>query len=145
MALSNIDPRQALALSNYKNPLSETFGSLRASMMKAGYDDRYANSIAGRNPDWLTQGMQDDVEMIQASEANLKRFATMHVKLDSKLNVDIAKLQADVSKFILKTLAKRKYTEDKELEIPNIQINIVNYNEIEATQGATRDANVKDE
>jgi hypothetical protein len=34
-----------------------------------------------------------------------------------------------VTKLILKTLAKQKYSEEKEQFEPNVQINVVNYNQ----------------
>jgi len=40
-----LDPRQKLCWDYYVNPRSETFGSGRASAIKAGYEEEYANQI----------------------------------------------------------------------------------------------------
>ena len=122
-----LDRRQALAIKNYKDPTSNTFGNLKRSMILAGYDDGYADSITGNKPEWLTQAIQDDVDMVRASERNLARYATMKIDIDDKNAIDWARLQVDVSKFIAKTLASKKYSDNKEAEVPNVQINIVNY------------------
>jgi hypothetical protein len=127
-----LDPRQSLALASYKNPTSPTFGNLKQSLIASGYDDEYANSIAGREPAWLLDGMKSDVQMIQRAERNLNRYNTLDIKLDTKNNIDIAKLQVDVSKFILKTLAKQKYNDGDEVIPASVQINIVNYNKDKA-------------
>ena len=126
--MSNItDPRQTLAIKNYKDPTSDTFGNLRRSMINAGFDDEYASSISTRKPEWLTQAIQDDVDVVRAVEGNFKRYATMKIDIDDKNAIDWARLQVDVSKFLAKNLASKKYSEDKEQEVPNVQINIVNY------------------
>ena len=124
-----LDPRQSLALAGYTNPKSDTFGDLKNSLIVAGFDDQYADSIHGRNPKWLTDNLKTTVDMVKRAEKNLVKYNTIEVKLNSKLNVDIAKLQVDVSKFILKTLARQKYSEEKEQFEPNVQINVVNYNQ----------------
>jgi len=122
-----IDPRQAKAIQAYQDPTSPTFSNIKQSMILAGYEEQYANSVTGRKPEWLTETIQDTVYMVQASEKNLRRYATMQINIDDKNAVDWARLQVDVSKFIVKTLASKKYSENKEVEVPNIQINIVNY------------------
>lgn len=121
------DPRQKLALSYYTDPVSETFSNLKQSMIRAGYDDEYANSIGGQSPIWLTEGIKNTVDLVQASEKNLKRYAQMTVDLDSPKGIDLAKLQTDVSKFVLKNLARGKYSESKEDKIPEINVKIVQY------------------
>jgi hypothetical protein len=124
-----IDPRQTKAIQAYQDPTSPTFGNIKGSMINAGYDDEYANSISGRKPAWLTETIQDTVDMVRHAEKNLKRYATMTINVDDKNAIDWARLQVDVSKYITKTLASKKYSENKEAEAPNVQINIVNYGE----------------
>ena len=128
MDMANIlDPRQSLAIKNYKDPSSPTFGNLKRSMINAGFDDGYSDSITGNKPEWLTQSIQDDVDVVRAVDGNFKRYATMKIDIDDKNAIDWARLQVDVSKFLAKTLASKKYSENKEQEVPNVQINIVNY------------------
>ena len=49
------------------------------------------------------------------------------IKITDKDAIDWARLQVDVSKFVAKTIMSKKYSENKEAEVPNVQINIVNY------------------
>lgn len=125
--MNMIDPKKQLAITAYKDPMSDTFGNLKRSMINAGYDEQYAGSITSRNPEWLTEVIQDTVDMVRHAERNLKRYATMTINVDDKNAIDWARLQVDVSKYITKTLASKKYSENKEAEVPNVQINIVNY------------------
>lgn len=122
-----VDPRKSLAMKNYTDPTSETFGNVTRSMVKAGYEESYAKTIHGRKPEWLTEVVQDTVDMVRSAEKNLHRYSTMQINVDDKNAIDWARLQVDVSKFIAKTLASKKYSDDKEAEVPNVQINIVNY------------------
>lgn len=127
LALDEIDPRQALAVTSYKDPKSDTFGNLAGSLRKAGYSATYINSFSGRSPKWLTTNLKDTVNMVQSAERNLKRYAKMTVDLDTPRGVDLAKLQVDVSKFIAKTLAKDKYDENSESNAPEVNVKIVQY------------------
>lgn len=125
-----LEPRQIQAKDNYINPKSETFGNLKQSMIRAGFSEDYANTIAGREPAWLTANIEADVKMITQAEKNLRRFNDMEATpLKTKNDIEKAKLQIDVSKFIVKTLAKKKYGEHEEDRPSQVQINIVNYNE----------------
>ena len=128
-----LDPRQAKALQAYKDPSSPTFSNLKQSMIASGFDEQYSDSIHGRKPDWLTENIQADIDLIKASENNLRKYATMQIDLDDKNGIDLAKLQVDVSKFIAKTLARKKYSDDKDDTPPAVTINIVNYGEKKET------------
>ena len=126
-----LDPRQIKALNGYKNPASDTFGSLRGSLIKAGYDDEYANSIGGRNPAWLTENVDFTINAIKQAEKNLQNVLNVGINFNSEdYDIDLARLQTDVSKFILKSLAKTKYESDEEKAPPAINVNLVNYHDI---------------
>jgi hypothetical protein len=124
-----LDPRQALFIKFYTDPKSDTFANQEQSAIRAGYSETYAHVISGAKPDWLTENIQNTVHMVQRAERNLKKY--LEIELDttdtSKGNIDLAKIQTDVSKFILKNLARGKYSEDKEVNAPNVNIKIVNY------------------
>ena len=124
-----IEPRQALAIKAYTDPTSPTFSNLKQSMISAGFSESYADTVSGQYPEWLTETLQDTVEMIQSAQNNLKRYSKMVINVEDKNAIDWARLQVDVSKYITKTLASKKYSEDKTAEVPNVQINIVNYGE----------------
>ena len=126
--LLKLEPRQELAIKYYKDPTSETFGNLKRSMMRAGFEENYAHTIAGRGVAWVSEATRRDVNLIEQAEKNLQEYATITIDFDNKNAVDLARLKVDVSKFILKSIGKKKYGDDKEAESPNVQINIVNYN-----------------
>lgn len=136
MYMANIvklDPRQIKALALYKDPSSETFGNLKQSMIRAGFKENYSDMITGQNPRWLQEGTRQDVEAIKQAEDNLRKYNSIKVDIldsDNKNAIDIAKLQVDVSKFILKTLAKQKYSDNEDKTLPDVQINIVNYSDV---------------
>lgn len=127
--LDIIDPRQLKTLEGYRNPKSETFGNLKQSAILAGYNVDYADQLSSIRPAWLTDAVQGDIALVQRAERNLKKYIELDVTLNGKKDIDLAKLQVDVSKFILKTLAKQKYSEDADYTPPNVQINIVNYHD----------------
>ena len=122
-----IDPKQALALKNYKDPSSPTFGDLKNSMISAGYSEKSTSAVYTLPPAWLSEGIKQDVEMIKQAEANLRRYNSLKIDIEHKNGIDLAKLQVDVSKFIVKNLAKQKYTDTEDKTPPAVQINIVNY------------------
>ena len=124
-----IDPRQAQCLVFYQDPKSDTFGNLYQSALRAGFLDAYARNISERKPNWLTENVVDTVKMVKRAERNLKKYLEVSVDLTdkSKGNIDVAKLQADVSKFILKTLARKKYSEVEEGNAPSVTVNIIEY------------------
>lgn len=121
------DPRQLKAIALYRNPKSDTFGNLKQSMIEAGYDDAYANSITGQKPAWLAVSAQKDVARVIKAEENMDEDLNIEVSINGHYNIDKAKLRFEVSKFILKSLAKQKYTEDEESTPPTINLNIINY------------------
>jgi len=123
------DPRQTLTLGYYTNPKSDTFSDLKNSMIKAGYDEVYSDTIHGHKPHWLTENINFGVKAIRKSEKALDKVLSVEIDLTDNSQIDLARLQVDVSKFILKTLARAKYTEDKDLTPPNVQVNIINYND----------------
>lgn len=127
-----IDPRKAMAIANYTNPTSETFGNFTQSMIRAGYDKNYVNKVSAKNLKWLSANLQNSVEMVQNSEKTLKDYASLQIDLSKKTDkstIEKAKLKLDASKFILKTLAKQKYNDEKEQNKANVNINIVKYND----------------
>lgn len=143
-----LDPRQALTLSYYRNPTSETFGDLQNSAVKAGFPMVTARVLTAKRPAWLTENMQNDVRRVKRAEKNLDRYNDMEVgDIKNKTDVEKAKIQIDVAKFVLKTQARQKYSEQQEDTPPSVQINIVNYNEpLTAKDGGAivKDAEVVD-
>ncbi len=144
-----LDPRQARALALYKDPASDTFSNLRRSLINAGYDEKYADTIAGREPKWLTENIKDTVALVTQAEQNLKAYVEMSIPLHSESNkteVDIAKMKLDASKFILKNLASGKYKSapDQQDATRPITVNIIKYNDDKRALPDVQDAIVID-
>jgi len=139
------DPRQLRTIALWRNPKSETFGNLRASAIQAGYSETYADNLTQLRPVWLSLSVERDIERVKRAERNLDNIIDVDIDLNNKqYDIDLVKLQADVSKFVLKTLAKAKYTEDDEPAPPNVQINIVNYSKDSAPAPVVHEAEAVD-
>ena len=124
-----LDPRQQITLNLYTNPKSDTFGNLYQSALKAGYSTVYSKNLRVERPDWLTDNVRNTTEMIRRAERNLKKYLDIEIDITDKErgNIDLAKLQVDVSKFVAKTLARSKYTESEDQQAPAVNIKVVNY------------------
>lgn len=130
-----LDPRKALCLAYYQTPTSETFGNMTQSMLKAGFGKAYVKNYAHGKLKWISENTKRTVEMVQNSENTLKDYSSLKIDLNKKLDkgqLEKAKLKLDASKFILKTLAKQKYNDEKEQQKANININITRYGDSEA-------------
>ena len=122
------DPRQKLALSYYTDPNSETFADKKNSLIKAGYSPKTANALSLERHKWINGSAESTVQMVQKAESNLKKYLELTKGIDikaSKLNVDVARLEADVSKFVAERLASGKYSKDKEDKQNDISINVI--------------------
>lgn len=100
------DPRQALFISNYFDPKSNTFANGLQSAIKAGYTKEYGLVLVSNMPTWLSESVKDN-ELIAKAEKNLSKF------LDS--DYKDPRIQADMTKFALERLNKKKYAARKEL------------------------------
>ncbi len=101
---SRVDPRQALFLSYYLDPDSETFSNLMQSARKAGYSQNYSETMLTIMPKWLGVYVQDNY-LVKKAESNLKEF----------LESATEKTKADITKFVLERLNKKKYSQKVEL------------------------------
>lgn len=139
--ITQIDSRQAKARANYTNPKSDTFGDLKNSMIEAGYDEEYADSIHGRKPRWLTEVVENNVKMMKRAETNLRKVNDADIPFDEE-NLELTKVQQYGSMFILKTLGKAKYGDELEKTPPNVQVNIIKYGDSEAVEAKVIDGQV---
>ena len=117
------DPRQSLFLQFYLDPKSETFANCLRSALKANYSEEYAKVLVAQMPTWLSENLKDG-EMISQAEKNLLEFLIMdtintgQTKKGEIFEYDDAglkRIKADISKFVLERLHKRKWSERKEL------------------------------
>ena len=119
-----VDPRQALFLEYYFDRKSETFSNGLQSALKAGYEQSYAEVIAARMPEWLSEKVKE-LNMLSKAERNMDEVLDLIVKqpilISKELVVDdsgnpievidaqLLKIKADMSKFIASALNKKKY------------------------------------
>ena len=117
------DPRQALFLSYYHDPKSDTFANGMQSALKAGYSQEYAENILSLMPKWLSENIGDSY-LISKAEENLKEFLEMSGKKKVEIGgieveVDdpaLFKIKQDTTKFTLERLGKNKYSTKTEIE-----------------------------
>ena len=101
-----LDPRQIKFLELYLNPQSDTFANALQSALKAGYRQEYAENIMSLLPKWLSESIED-TELVKKALKNLKDF------LDEKKD---KRIKADITKFVLERLYKRKFSTKTEVE-----------------------------
>ncbi len=107
------DPRQTLFLQYYFDENSETFSNALQSALAAGYEESYATMIVSRLPQWL-QDKVNDAQLVQKAEKNLKEF--LNTQNDQADSTD-KKIKADMTKFALERLNRKKYGQKTELEV----------------------------
>jgi len=128
--MSNLNPKQSLALEYYTDPKSPSFSNKGNSMIRAGYAVSVATKTNKANYGWLDDQSAVRVSMISKAQSNLKSILDLELKIDrhsDKNTIDIVKLQADVSKFTLERLASGVYNRESEASVPNVVINITEY------------------
>ena len=103
-------PQQEEFLKNYLDPQSETFGSARASAMKAGFTEDYAETILNRDLKWLNEALEE-AQIVSQAMKNLSEF----VSNNSDDPVD-KKIKFDATKFSLERLNK-KFKDKKSVEV----------------------------
>ena len=115
-----VDPRQAEFLKNYLDPKSKTFSNALQSALSAKYSQEYAENILSLMPDWLSESIAD-VNLVGKAVRNLSKF------LDDDTD---KRIQADITKFTLERLNKKKFSARSELtgaDGKDLTIQVVNY------------------
>jgi len=98
------DPRQKLCWDFYVNPKSETFGNATQSAIKAGYTPEYADDI--KSTDWFCTSLWR-LNATMVGEKKLRELMELDLlNGGEKVDVGIAKIQADLTKFIAQTQGK---------------------------------------
>ena len=101
-----LEPRQIDFLKFYLDPKSETYSDALHSAIRAGYGKKYAEVITARNLDWLSDNISY-TELVNKALRNLNEF------LDEKKD---KKVKADITKFTLERLHKKKFSSKTEVE-----------------------------
>ena len=123
---AGMDPRQQLLLKYYLDPESETFSNLLQSALRAGYSREYAENLSGLMPEWFAEALSQ-VQMLVKAEKNLGEFLDLNTKSSKMLGSVVIeeddsgklKVKADVTKFVLERLNKKKYSQRTEQGGPN--------------------------
>ena len=139
---SFLNPKQELFLKYYLDPSSETFSNVTQSGIKAGYDDSYAEQLVARMPGWLEDAI-GDAKRMRLAENNL------HALMEQN---DDVKVKADMTKFALSTMGRRKYSTRTETDVTSKgeSISQINYivptpvQELPADEDKITDVNVTD-
>jgi len=99
-----LDPRQKMCWEFYTTPKSETFGNATRSAIKAGYTDGTADTIT--LTEWFC-GRLWKLNAVLKGENKLRELMELTiVDVEGKVDVGIARIQADLAKYITSTLGK---------------------------------------
>lgn len=125
-----VDPRQALFLSNYLEPKSKTFSNAFQSAIKAGYSKEYAEQILSMNTKWLTESMKYEL-MVKKAERNLDNDLDMEVEtplrdkgelvkdeegnIVTEMNTELLRIKNSTSKFVTERLKKKVWAQRTEV------------------------------
>lgn len=108
------DPRVDMFKQFYMRPDSYTFMNARASCLRAGYTENYANNITVQRPKWYVEMLESADHkralMLQSAENNLLESVTSRTE-----DRDALKIKHDATKFIAERLGKDQYSTRKEL------------------------------
>lgn len=99
-----VDPRQALFLTNYLDPKSKTFANAKQSAISAGYSEEYAKVIMNKDSDWLSENV-NLAKMLNKAEKNIEKL------LDEQ---EDKRLLLEVSKLVATRIGKNKWSERQE-------------------------------
>lgn len=98
----------------YLAPDSETFMNVRASALRAGYSETYANNITVQRPKWWIELTETAnyrrASMLDSAETVLQRTVNAVPQTDLQ-----EKLQHDSAKFISERLGKQHYSTRQEV------------------------------
>lgn len=109
-----LTPQQEKFLCNYKDPNSPLFGNAYRSALDAGYSQEYAENITHHMPAWLAENSGTG-DMLKKAEAALLEAISLEIRgADKKVDPAIARIKADVSKFVAETIGRAKYSKRTE-------------------------------
>ena len=101
-----LDPRQIEFLKVYLDPKSDTYADALNSAVKAGYSEEYANVITTRGLKWLSDNIRY-ADLVRKALKNVEEF--LNEKEDKKI-------KADITKFVLERLHKKRFSIRTEVE-----------------------------
>lgn len=80
-----LDPRQALFLSYYLDPKSQSFGVATKSAVLAGYEQEYAENIMSKMPTWLSVKVEEfrSNTLLEKAERNINKYLEMETRVQA--------------------------------------------------------------
>lgn len=139
------DPRQALFLSLYLDPKSETWSNAYQSCIAAGYSQEYAEVMKAQQPAWLSESLREmnRVSMIGKVDRNLHEFLDLDTNtqamgafgpiVDKKtkkpimvVNAKLLAIKEKATEFVAETVGKAVYGKPDQGKAPIIPIQINN-------------------
>lgn len=130
-----LDPRQESFLAFYFDPKSSSFSEIRASAIRAGFSESYAENITALAPDWLSDAIGNH-KLLSKAERNLDEFLDMDTvepliqngtmvideagNMIKRNNPQLVKEKKETTFFVAERLGKKKYAERHE----NVNVNI---------------------
>jgi len=106
------DPRQALFLSHYLDPSSDTFSNAMQSALLAGYSQEYAENIKSLMPQWLSDSIED---LYIASEAQSNIRLAVAGDPEQIVKEFGKNVKWEATTLAAKGLMKQKYSERSEI------------------------------
>jgi len=111
----HLKPKEFMFLESYFDPESETFNNFKASADLAGFKGLSASNP----PKWLKVAERHlKSKLVAKAESNLEKFLSMDLKKGQDIHTGLARIQADVAKFVAERLDKENYSEG------NVMINL---------------------
>jgi len=112
--LKTFNPKADIFKQFFLNPTSATFMNVRASALRAGYSELYANNITVQKPKWWRE-LQDTSDFRRAQMLNKAESALYNTVAQETEDRDDKKLKHDAAKFISERLGKEHYSTRQEL------------------------------
>lgn len=112
----DLTPQQQKFLSAYLDPNSPTWSDAKNSAISAGYEELYAENLTHQMPIWLSDALQDTALVDKALN-----------NLSVLLGDEDKRIQADMTKFTLTRLAKKKFGDSVDITSKGEAIKGINY------------------
>lgn len=99
-----LDPRQKMCWEFYVNPTSISFGNATESARRAGYEETYCDTVS--QSEWFCVKLWR-LNATATGEKKMKQLLELPLEdLDGKIDIGLARIQADLAKYITSTQGK---------------------------------------
>lgn len=128
--VKKLELRQENFLARYLDPKSKTYSNALQSALKAGYSREYSENIMSLLPDWISDNI-GKLQLLAKAEKNLELVLDIDYiepvitafgpvvnkktkQVYTKVNTNILRTKADISKFVAETIGKKSYSKRHE-------------------------------